>query len=488
MYRMAIALGVTVSMVVMMGCASMHHAVSPQRTGQIRSVSTYDELKLALEEQANPGDIIEIQPGVYYATSHRIHVGRSGTPEQPIIVRGVIRDGQRPVIDGSRVSTNRGMLSFPPDVHDIIVENLELRHALGTRHEYDMSVPEEVTEAVREGMPGVGMGGISESGEPTFGHHAAGMFFEGTNITVRNCYSHHNENGFFATRTADYILIEDCHIAHNGTLWPETHAATHNFYFNAAHQIVKNSYLHDPRDGQNFKSRGRNTIFAFNWVDEDYAYSIEQSSNGDLNTLWLGNFVAKRSTKGLWQGRIFALGDGTGIVRGTVVAVSNTFVTHFPRDHFGFSFATGTADLVLLNNVFAGPGEVFFYHNGQGNITGSNNWIRRGVTGVPEDLVSTVYGDDPGFEDPVKFSYRPGAGSELIDAGTDAQEYYDAIAVVLENATSGTDAVPSPPYLEALDDIRAALPRWEPVRKGHGFEPRRVRRAVDIGAFEYRGR
>ena len=235
---------------------------------------------------------------------------------------------------------------------------------------------------------------------------------------------------------------------------------------------------------QNFKSRGQNTIFAFNWVDEDYAYSIEQASNGTLNTLWLGNVVAKRTTEGLWQGRVFAIGDGSGVVHGTVVAVNNTFVTFFPRDHFVFSFPSGDANLVLVNNVFAGPAEVFAYHNGKGTITGTNNWIRKGVKAVPEGLENTVYGDDPGFVDysgvrlPAcrRFAaYRRGRVRGEVRRGHRHRPRQRRVRHRPQ---------PSAPYLKALEDVKAALPKYEPIRKGHGFEERETKGTVDIGAYE----
>ncbi len=458
-------------------------AMNAQSAPTVRKVATYDELKQVLENEANPGDVVEVQPGVYYATASRIAV-RSGTPEAPIIIRGVMKDGKRPAIDGTRVNTNRGLITFTPDCHDVIVENIEVRHAVGKRHEYNLAVAASTTEAVQNALPGVGEGGTSTSEERTYGVNAGGMYFQGKNITVRNCFSHHNEDGWFATHDADYILIENCEIGWNGTAFQGQHNATHNFYFCAEHQMVKNCYIHDPRDGQDFKSRGSNTIFAFNWVDEDYSYTIEQASGGQMNTLWLGNVVSKRTTEGLWQGRVFAIGDGSGVVHGTVVAANNTFITYFPRDHFVFTFPSGDADLVLVNNVFAGPAEVFAYHNGKGTITGTNNWIRKGAKEVPAGLENTVYGDDPGFADPRAYDFTPAAGSQLINAGASAAKYKEAIDIVLANATTGTDARPSAPWMKALDDVKAALRRFEPLVKDHGFKPRRADGAVDIGAYE----
>lgn len=466
------------------GCTTVHDAAPAQASAPVRKVATYDQLKQVLENDAQPGDIVEVQPGVYYATSPRITVNRSGTPEKPITIRGVMKDGRRPAIDGSRVNTNRGLLVFPVASHDVIVENLELRHAVGMRHEYSSNISTATSTEVEKKTPGLGMGGISASGERTYGVNAGAIFFEGKNITARNCFSHHNEDGWFATKDADYILIENCEIGWNGTLFGGPHNATHNFYFCAQHQMVKNCYIHDPRDAQNFKSRGTSTIFAFNWVDEDFGYSIEQASNGSLNTLWLGNYVSKRTTEGLWQGRIAGIGDGSGVVHGTVVAVNNTFVTNFPRDHFLFTFPSGDANVVLINNVFAGPAEVFAYHNGKGTISGTNNWMRKGVTSVPNGLENTVYGDDPGFKNPTALDFHPAANSPLINAGASRDQYFAAISVVLVNAASGTPAVPSAPWLTALKDVQAKLPRFEPCPKDHGFDRRSEAGALDIGAFE----
>lgn len=469
-------------MLVLIGYASADAGAIEAPAAQVRPIGTYDQLKQVLEQEAQPGDIIEVQPGVYYATSPRIAVRACGTPDRPITIRGVIRNGRRPAIDGSRVNTSRGMLTFPAESHDIIIENLEFCHAAGTRHGFGSTVPVPTTsEANRQAPSTAANRGASER---AYGTNAGAIYFQGVNITVRNCYSHHNENGWFASHEADYILIENCEIGFNGTLTSARHDLTHNFYFSARHQMIRNCYIHDPRDGQSFKSRGENTIFAFNWVDEDYGYSIEQASAGALNTLWLGNVVAKRSSEGIWQGRLLGVGDGTGVVHGTVVAVNNTFVTFFPRDHFVFTVASADANLVLINNVFAGPAEIFAHHNGKGTITGTNNWIRKGIGSVPAGLEDTIYGDDPGFMNSSAFDFRPAPDSPLIDAGTAPEKYSAALAVVLANAASGTSAMPSAPWMAALRDVQAAVPLFVPRPKDHGFDRRGEAGTLDIGAFE----
>src|SRR5262249_4451424 len=66
-----------------------------------RTVAGLAALKEALENTANPGDVLLLQPGVYRLDVRRLPARRSGTPERPITLRGMIQDGRRPVLDGS---------------------------------------------------------------------------------------------------------------------------------------------------------------------------------------------------------------------------------------------------------------------------------------------------------------------------------------------------------------------------------------------------
>lgn len=416
-----------------------------------------DTIASILESQAKPGDVVEIAPGTYMMDRKKISVLTSGTPEAPIIIRGVVKDGKRPVFDGSDYNIQRGFFHFEPETRDVIIENLELCNARGTGRENGDEQPA----------------------------NAAALYILGTNITIRNCHLHHNENGLFSTHESDYVLVENCEIAHNGRYSGigDPHR-THGFYFNAKHQMVKNCLIRNSTDSENFKSRGDNTIFAFNWVEEECAYSLGVDSNNALNTLWLGNVVIKRTYEGINQGRLLGVGDGTGVARGTLVAANNTFVTVFPRDFYLFTFESSTTDVILLNNVFAGPGGDFLQKYGQGEITGAGNWIQAGISDVPETLTGTIRGEKPAVADFEGREYRPAPGSPLIDAGVSAEEYAKALKIVLQHAGSGSDAAASPVYLKALEDIERAYPAFEPVKKAPGFKPREVRGKVDIGAYE----
>jgi hypothetical protein len=400
--------------------------------GETYKVSDLKTLNALCAERANPGDVIELQPGTYYLEESRIAVLRSGEPGKPIIIRGVVKNGKPPVIDASRVNVKRGIFRTEAETHDVVFEDLELRNAQGSRF------PD------RE----------------TFSHNAGGIYFQGKDLTARRVHSHHNEDGWFSTHAADNILIENCEIDHNGTLFEGQHNPTHNFYFCAHRQTVRNCYIHHSGEAQNFKSRGWHTVFAYNWVEEDAGYSVEVASGNEGNTLWIGNVVIKRAAPGR-QRRLLGVGDGTGTAKGTLTMINNTFISLTPDDLYLFTEASSTCDVVLINNVFAGPSRIFLEKNGKGTITGTNNWFPRG-TEVPDTLTHSLFGEDPGFVNLAGRDLRPRRNSPLVNAG-----------------------VARPQYLNEDQKLDPITPALSPTRKPLKSLPRRIQGAPDLGAFEY---
>jgi len=408
-------------------------AAAPGASAETYQVSDLQTLRELCAERANPGDVIEIQPGTYYLDTSHIPVLRSGEPGKPIVIRGVVSGGKRPTIDASRMNVKRGIFRTEEETHDVVFEDLELCNAWGNRF------PDQ----------------------PDYSHNAGAIYFQGKNLTARRVHSHHNEDGWFATHAADNILIENCEIDHNGTLFEGEHNATHNFYFCAHHQVVRNCYIHHSGEAQNFKSRGYSTVFAYNWVEEDAGYSVEVASGNEGNTLWIGNVIIKRTTQGMSQRRILGVGDGTGVAAGTLTMVNNTIISSLPDDLYLFTQAASTCDLVLINNVFAGPSKVFLERNGKGTITGTNNWFQTGME-VPDTLTNSVFGDDPGFADLAGHDFHLRPGSPLINAG-----------------------LPDPEWLNADQQLSPVRPEFEPTRNAFESVPRPRAGTLDIGAFEY---
>lgn len=446
-------------------CLVYTRAAGPA-SAETYKVSDIETLAALVEGKAQPGDVIEVQPGTYMLDRPRLLVTSSGTPEAPIVIRGVVRDGQRPVIDATKTHVRNGIFFFQRGAQHVILENLELCSAQGD---------------------GRGFGQV-------FSRNAAGVFLEAANITVRHCYIHHNENGLFATHDADFVIIENCDIGHNGRTehvrgdgTPLNPHRTHNFYFSSRHQIVRNCYIHDSLDGENFKSRGTNVIFAYNWVDEEVAYSVGVDSGNQQNTLWLANVVVKRTYPGMNQGRLLGIGDGTGVARGTTVALNNTFVTWFPRDLYIFTEQSSTGDVDFINNVFAGPGTHFMRVNGKGKLTGKNNWVAMAAGEIPEGFENTTRRDEPGFVSRTGMDFHLTPSSPLIDAGVSAEEYSAAVRVVTQYSRQGEGATPGPLWLKALEEIEKPYPAFEPIRKAHGYTPRKAAGAIDLGAYEFAG-
>ena len=460
--RMMFVIAVAFFVAASSGCAARGvHRVSDLRT-----------LATLCAEEANPGDVIEIRPGTYYLDTPKIEVLRSGTPDKPIIIRGVSKNGKRPVIDASKANVNRGIFYFEETTHDVILENLELSNAVGG------------------GRPG-----------KEFPRNAAACYILGSNITIRDCVIHHSENGLFSTHESDFVLVDGCDIGFNGRAAGvgEPHR-THSFYFNSKHQMVTRSYIHDSTDGENFKSRGGNNIFAYNWVDEELAYSLGVDSGNEENTLWLGNVAVKRTYEGINQGRLLGAGDGTGVARGTLVALNNTFITIFPRDLYLFTEKTSTTNVILMNNVFAGPGETFLEKNGKGRITGAANWIDSRAEAVPGDtlvigtageasdvLTVTKRGEDPGFVDAKGMDFHLKTGSPLIGAGLSGKECIEAIRIVTQFSRSGKGVMPSKAWLDAVDTVDREGPALEPNAKATGATERKGSGSTDIGAYGYDG-
>ncbi|HUW82423.1 MAG TPA: Calx-beta domain-containing protein, partial [Phycisphaerae bacterium] len=393
------------------------------------SVCDYGSLKQAITTDAQPGDVIVVQPGVYQMNESRLSFYNAGEPGNPITIRGVMNGSQRPICEpapGQEV--DRAFLYIWSVDHDWVIENLEFRNSRGL--------------------------------DVLYSPNAAGMYVCGDNITIRNCYFHDNDMGLTGSTGATNILVENCEFNYNGT--DLFYAYAHALYMSCDDLTVRGCYFHDAYGGMLFKSRCVHHVLEYSWLENDGSEQcvINAASANQDNALWRGNVFIKRSAPG-GQRRIISLDDGTGLF-GTVTMVNNTVISALTEDIYLASAGTNAADLVLRNNIFAGPSSDLIAWDGGGTITGNNNCFRTAMAPeVPAGVIDSVFSDDPGF---------------VNLAGRDLR--------LLDTSACRNAGLNNPTYLNALDQWVDGTPQYEPT-KTLSIDVRASDATLDIGAYEY---
>lgn len=403
----------------------------------VRNVSSIAQLRTALSS-AMPGDEIRIAYGVYQvrrADDAKHWFTKSGTVASPIRIIGEPGpNGEKPVFDAgvpaggiaSQYAVERGIFYMWNYVNNYVIENLEFRNARGQDY---------------------------------YSNNAAAAYINGANITFRYCYSHHNDNGWFATSTANNTLLEFCETAYNGKI--SGGDMTHNHYVASQLMIVRGCYIHDSTEGQNFKSRCKSVIFENNWVENAANYEWELASDNSTNSLMIGNVIIKRPTAG--NNRIIGLSDG-GTLTGTLTMINNTVVAPSSSHRYFFSTTAASTNLVLYNNAFVGSSTLLFdpnYWQGTGSRTGSNNWFRTSTV-VPAGITNSLFGTNPGM------------------VNLNGKDYHLLATSPLRNA-----ALADPQYLTPSGAWEVRTPTLQYVNHAQ-TEARPLSGDLDIGAYEFR--
>ncbi len=360
----------------------------------VYSVSSISQFKVALSA-ANAGDEIDVQYGVYQvatADDCKHWFTRSGTVGSPIHIVGLAGpNGEKPVFDATGTPIERGLFYVWDYCSNYVIENLEIRNSRGLNVK---------------------------------SNNAAAAYILGTNITFRNCYSHHNDNGWFSTTNAVNTVLEYCETAYNGKPKGSSGDMTHNHYMASQSLTIRGCYIHDSTEGQNFKSRATGVVFEYNWVENAASYEWELASNNKGNSLLIGNVIIKRPGNG--NRRIVQLSDGTvaDATSGTLTLINNTIISSGGSDAYVTSINVATANAVLYNNVFAGPSTVLLSWSGSGSVSGSNNWMPAGTT-VPAGVTGSLFGTTPGFVDQAGKDFHLLGWSTLRNSGLNAPQWLD---------------------------------------------------------------
>ncbi|ETR65617.1 MAG: parallel beta-helix repeat-containing protein, partial [Candidatus Magnetoglobus multicellularis str. Araruama] len=188
--------------------------------------------------------------------------------------------------------------------------------------------------------------------------NGAGIRLEGNNLTLRNCYFHHNENGIL-TAIGLYnceLLIEGCEFAYNGN----GNGLTHNMYINVMKRFTLiHSYSHHTLIGHNVKTRAYENHILYNRIMDEKigqsSYLIDFSQGG--KNIVMGNVF--------YQGRY---AENNAMISHNaeypyhsnqeLYLVNNTFVNQKERNAIFVRVYNPTQNVVIGNNLFAGDADL----------------------------------------------------------------------------------------------------------------------------------
>jgi hypothetical protein len=358
-------------------------------TGTIYKVGPDRPIKSvkAVVDQLKPGDIVQIDPGVYREI---VKVKASGTAAAPILICGA-PGKPRPLFDAAGiVVTGKGKVPravFQIEGDHVMLDHLELANA----HD-DPNPP-----GVRKVAAGVRINGGAKVVSDAF---------------IHDCYIHHNDNGIVSNDT-DTLVIDACEVAFNST--DQDQGYTHNFYPHANHLIIRNCYIHDSTYGQNVKCRAHFLELWHNWIcdsNEGEVGPVDEHKSRHVNTtqpnsnaLLVGNVIVSHArtkdgnpAKFIWFGYEFPENDPSGH-NGTLYLFNNTLVAGTDKIVF-IQLCDPKASLVASNNIFYGSDNILGLQKPAASIAGSNNLVPTNAK-VPAEWTDTRKGD-PGFVDAAK--------------------------------------------------------------------------------------
>ncbi len=273
--------------------------------------------------QIKPGDILEIEPGLYLDDFVHWKVDN-------ITLRGIMKDGKRPHMRATVPPVN-GKAIWIINGKNVVVENIEFS---GTR--------------VRD-------------------RNGAGIRFQSGTLTVRNSYFHHNEGGILTTSHEDMELtIEDSEFSYR--VFANVYA--HAIYVGKIKKLtVTNSYFHHNDNGHQIKTRAAENHIYYNYIadksDGSSSYLIDFSNCG--KSYVIGNILHQgRYTE---NSNMIAYGpEGCGGRPKGLYLAHNTMVNE--RGSGVFVMNRSMTPAVMINNLLVGKGKI-----SRGPITEKNNLI-----------------------------------------------------------------------------------------------------------------
>ncbi len=412
-------------------------------TYQVGPGRTYTDLQ-SVAAVLQHGDIVEVDGDHTY--SGGVTFTQAGTETEPITIRGIRVNGNRPIISGG-TNTVHFMTDYPysgPGADHYIFEGFEVTGG-SSRCIFHQADDLTIRDTVVRDCPGQGILGADQGS---------------------------------GSLTMQYVEVYNCGA---GTYRHQIYMATDEVHYPGSVFRMEHCYIHDGNGGNNVKTRAERNEIYYNWIEGAYYHELEMigPDGGDGGNPGLaredsdvvGNVFRKTGSHADFY--VFRVGgDGTGETNGRYRFVNNTIIADQAAV---FRYFDGIESIQMHNNIFyrdGGSVDIQSTSNvdwttGSAVIAGSNNWVTSGAIDVPSQWTGTLTGADPGFEDFSIQDFRPGNGSPLLD--------------------EGNNTPPSPSGYEFIS------PLWPPVM--HPFlssqlnsmattEARTSDGAVDIGAYE----
>ncbi len=381
-------------------------------------------------ESLQPGDEVRIH---WRAEPYRekFVIGRAGTAEDPIAVRGVAGPaGQRPLLDG-RDATTRAELNFWNEARGLI--------KIGGSNTPPDSMPAHIVLeglSLRSARPPYGFTG--RDGATDYADNAAAVYIEkGEHIVLRDLELHDSGNGLFCGAQTRDLLVEHCHIHDNGI---EGSIYQHNNYTEALGMVFQYNHFGPLRDGcpgNNLKDRSAGLVVRANWIEGGNRQLdlVDAGGSQELvqhpsyaQTFVYGNVLIEPAGAG--NSQIVHYGGDSGSSadyrKGTLYFHHNTVVSTRDGNTTLFRLSTEDESADCRNNVVwvSTGGERLAMLNAAGRLTLRHNWLKTGwsdshsgLTGSIDDDGSNPTGAAPGFVDAAGQDFHLAAGSACIDAG-----------------------------------------------------------------------
>ena len=134
-------------------------------------------------------------------------------------------------------------------------------------------------------QPQISFDGFEMTGATNRDKNGAAVRYQSGNLTITNCFFHHNEDGVLATPfvlETGTVTIENSEFAFNGA----GDGQSHNIYVNKLERFeIRDSYFHDARVGHEIKSRSLNTTITNTRIFDNQAtasYNVDVPNGGNV--------------------------------------------------------------------------------------------------------------------------------------------------------------------------------------------------------------